>query len=63
MELQQFQSIKDLAMNKVQQRLNATPGIKEDLTRKFADWFQNLVQQAKLSQTLPPAEPLPQEGA
>jgi len=50
MDAQKYKSIHDLAMQKIQQRLQVTPSIKEDLVKKFTDWFQGLIQAAKMQQ-------------
>jgi len=60
---QQFQDVKDLAYRKIQERLRVSPGIKEELIKKFTDWFQGLVAAERITTMQAPAPSVPEGGS
>jgi len=47
MDAVKYQTIKDQTYKKIQERLKVTPSIQEELTAKFTEWFQGLIQAGK----------------
>ena len=63
MDTQKYQDIKELAYLKVQERLKATPSVREELIQVFTDWFQALVSTAKAAQQMASMPPVGEGGA